>query len=306
MDYINPGIVLMILVAVYQSILSIIAKGISPHISTGVEVLAYYGIPLLFLIPVVIYKAQEYKTNHFGFYFLRGAFASGSVFCFFYASKMIPLSTAALLFNLTPVFVPLFARIFLGEVTSKQVLIGILISLAGVIVVMHPSMIGLFSPVTLVGLASGVLMAMAQVMLRHLSKIKEPPKKIVFYIYLASTFSSLFIILIENRLSDKNALTISTGGHSFLVISMLILLGLISLIAQRTLTKAFQYLPAAKLVPFLYISVPVSSLLGWILWKQQLTPNLLMGAGLILTGVLFITIEKNKESICVQQQEQPL
>lgn len=292
MGFMNPGILLMMLVAVYQSGMSAIVKEIAPHITTGVQVLVYYGIPLLVLMPSVLYKLQQYKTNRFGFYFLRGIFASGSVFCFFYASKMIPLSTAALLFNLTPVFVPIFARFFLREVTSKQVLLGILISLIGVVIVMHPSLYGLFVPASLIGLASGILMAVAQVMLRHLAKIKESVEKIVFYIYFTSTVFSLVIILVESLLTRHNGLAIHLGGHPTLVFALLLALGLISLIAQRTLTKAFQYMPAAKLAPFLYISVPVSSLLGWVIWRQQLTLDLLIGAIFILIGVLFITLEK--------------
>src|SRR3990167_10914102 len=291
----NLGILLMILVAVFQAVMSAIAKGIAPHSTTGVEVLSYYGIPLLVLLPGVFASKQEYKTNRLGFYFFRGVFASGSVFCFFYASKMISLSAAALLFNLTPVFIPLFARLFLGEVTSKAVLIGILISLIGVVIVIHPGVHTFMKPASLIGLGSGILMAMAQVMLRHLAKIKEPVKKIVFYIYFTSTLFSLLIILIESVIRHRDLLSIHIGLHGTWVILLLLSLGLISLVAQHTLTKAFHYMSAAKLAPLLYISVPVSSLIGWVIWRQALTLNLLLGGILILIGVLFITFEKNKE-----------
>ena len=302
MSFINSGITLMILVAVYQSVLSAIAKDIAPSISTGTEVLAYYSIPLIYIIPAMLCNMSHFKTNRLGFYFLRGMFASGSVFCFFYASKTIPLSTAALLFNLTPIFIPIFSRLFLGEVTSKQVACGILISLAGVVVVMHPSYSGLVSCGSLIGLASGVLMALAQVMLRYLSRIKEPVEKIVFYVYLTSTIFSLFVIVFESLIMGENKLVSHTQGSALHAITMLSILGVIGLIAQRTLTKAFQYMPAAKLAPFLYISIPVSSLLGRVIWKQPITADLYIGALLILSGVLFITFEKNRELKCVAQQ----
>lgn len=259
--------------------------------------------PLLFLIPLVLIKWSHYKTNNFLFYLLRGAFAASSVFCFFYASQIVPLSVAAVLFNMTPVFIPLFARIFLNEVTSKQVLCGIALSLVGVIFIIHPKVGGFLSYASLIGLASGILMAVAQVMLRHLVKTKEPSEKIVFYLYLTSMICSIVIILAEMLLSPTKILAVRGQGHVTLVLCGLLALGVISLTAQRILTKAFTYMPAAKLAPFLYISIPVSSLLGWIIWQQQLTMNLLIGSLLIIGGVLFITLDKTKEQKCTLQPQ---
>lgn len=301
MGFINPGILLMILVAAYQSMISMLAKELAPHMSISLQVLVYYTFPLFVLMPWVLANITRYKTNRFFFYLLRGFFASASVLCFFYASNKIALSDAALLFNLTPIFVPLFARLFLGEVTSNQVLFGIMVSLVGVIVVMHPTMNGLLGDGSLIGLASGVFMALAQIMLRYLAKLKESTEKIVFYIYATSVIFSLITIAIESAIKHTDSLIIHPNGHIFFVIVLIIALGVIGLIAQRTMTKAFHYLPASKLVPLLYISVPISSLLGWILWKQQLTLDLWIGASFILTGVLLITFEKKKEITCVVQ-----
>jgi drug/metabolite transporter (DMT)-like permease len=304
MRNINTGILLMMLVAVYQSIMSVIVKLIIPYITTGVQLLAYYMIPLLFLLPIMFIRSSDYKTKHFRLYLLRGIFASSSVFCFFYASQVIPLSVAAVLFNMTPVFIPLIVRIFLNEVTSKQVVCGIGISLGGVFFIIHPGFGGFFSFSSLIGLASGILMAVAQVMLRHLIKTNESSEKIVFYLYLTSTIYSAVIILTEMLISSKKILVIHEKNHAVLVLGGLLGLGIISLTAQRILTKAFQYMPAAKLVPFLYISIPVSSLLGWVIWQQQLTINLLIGSLLIIGGVLFITFDKTEEKICYQDSQQ--
>jgi drug/metabolite transporter (DMT)-like permease len=66
----------------------------------------------------------------------------------------------------------------------------------------------------------------------------------------------------------------------------------LGLLAQRTLTKAFQYLPAAQLVPLLYLSVPFSSLMGWLFWSQRFTSMMLYATVMIVAGICLITLPR--------------
>jgi len=282
----------MLLVALFQSLFSVIVKLLSVNATLGLEVLAYYIIPLLFFIPGLLRSDMVLlKTNRLGFFFLRGLFAASSVFCFFYAARNVHLGVAAVLFNTTPVFVPLLASVFLKEHTSKQVYIGIIISLIGVIVVIHPSFNGLFTFASFVGLASGILMAMAQVMLRYLVNKKVAANQIVFSLYLMSAIAAILILVVESLFVKQNWINLSLHTGYLYIIGLLFLLGISSLIAQRLLTWAFHFMPAGKLVPLLYVSVPVSSLIGWWGWQQYLDIYFYFGAILVLIGVLFIAFE---------------
>ncbi|MDF2690773.1 MAG: rane protein [Gammaproteobacteria bacterium] len=291
MKFINTGILLMLLVAFYQSLMSAIVKAVSPEITTGIEVLAYYAIPLAFLLPLLFKKGlQEFKTDQLPFFFIRGGLSTAAVFCFFYASEHINLGVAAVLFNTVPIFIPLMALIFLNEKTHPLTYLAIIISLLGVVLVINPGVGEFFTPASLIGMASGILMAASQVMLRHLAKNKISVDKIVFYQYLTSSIASLLIIGLELLLFHHSTIFRSIPSKNWLfIIVMLLLLGLISIIAQRTLTKAFHHLPAALLAPFLYVSVPISSLLGWIIWQQRITEMTMLGCFLVILGGCMIT-----------------
>jgi drug/metabolite transporter (DMT)-like permease len=170
--------------------------------------------------------------------------------------------------------------------------------------VIHPQAGQFLTPVSLIGIASGIFMALAQVMLRHLAKIKESTDKIVFHLYVSCTVISLAFILFEKFFVGHNIVKVHSGGHAMFVIIMLITLGCISLIAQRILTKAFSHMPAAKLAPFLYVSIPISSIIGWAFWSQQLDINFYLGGVMILIGILFITLDSKKEKICTLHKQQ--
>lgn len=296
---INAGIMLMLAVAVFQSLMSAIVKGIAPSITTGIQVLFYYGVPLSVIV-LMSFRGQwrSYATPLIWVHFLRGVFAASAVFCFFYASRNMSLGVAAVMFNTSPAFVPLFAGILLREWASKQVLLGIVFSLIGVVVVIHPQPGQFLTPVSFIGLASGVLMAISQVQLRYLTIRKESKECIVFFLYLFCALISSLIILFEVMSHGHSVLQLKSNGHMISITAWLLLLGIISLIAQRTLTRAFIYMPAAQLVPFLYVSIPVSSIIGWVLWLQQLSVPFFVGASLILAGILMISFDNKKEIQC--------
>ncbi len=294
----NLGIFFMLIVALLQSIMSAQVKLISPHITTAVQVLTYYLVPLVFLTPILIKNQLSLKTEYILLHLLRGMFAAGSVFCFFYASQAVPLGVANLLFNCSPIFIPLLSVLFLSEKTSKIVLLGIAISVVGVITVIHPKFDKILTFGNYIGLASGILMAFAQIMLRRLVQVKEPTDRIVFYLYSsAATFSILFI-LVEQIWGGHQLIKIQTNQHAMYVYSLLLILGITSLIAQRILTMAFQYMPAAKLAPFLYVSIPISGFLGWFCWGQGLSAWFYAGGVLILLGMLIIVVDQMKEARC--------
>ncbi len=298
---INLGIILMLITAGYQSVISALVKAVAHDITTEVQVFAYYIIPLIFFIPILCKAGiSSYKTARPLTHFLRGLFAASSVFCFFYTSQHIELGVAAVLFNSSPIFVPLLARIFLGEKTSFLAYCGIIISLVGIIIVMHPGLNSFLSPVAIIGLVAGFLMAVATIFLRYMVKEGESVNKIVFYLYLMCTLVTVVVIttkcIFKHNIVD--AFQINMQDLNF-VITILLSLGVISLIAQRTLTKAFQYMSAGTLMPFLYMSVPISSFIGWVFWRQQFTYSVAIGTLFVVSGVVIIMLEKQIKN-CLQ------
>ena len=292
---INPGILLMLLTAFFQSTMQAVVKSVSTDINTTIQLLAYYGIPLVIFIPLMMkHGLAPYKTKRFPFLLLRGVITTGAVFCFFYTASHMSLGIGAVLFNTTPIFIPLLASFLLKEHTAPKVYLGILISLVGVVIVIHPKPGEFLSFVSLIGLASGFLMAVSQVMLRYLAKLNESVNNIVFYLYLTCVMSTLFFIVLEYFFNHHQTdVHLIHSAHPVFVYGMLFFLGLLSFFAQRALTRAFQYMPAGKLAPYLYVSIPISSLYGWIFWHQQISSTVILGSAVVVVGVCIIAFDLN-------------
>lgn len=287
---INPGVLLMLLTALFQSTMQAVVKSVSTDINTSIQLLAYYGIPLIIFIPIIAKQGiAPYKTKRFSLLLLRGFITSAAVFCFFYTATHMDLGIGAVLFNTTPIFIPLLALIFLKERTDFIVIFGIAVSLIGVIIVIHPKPGEFISYFSLIGVASGLLMAVSQVMLRYLVKMNENVNNIVFYLYLNCIISTILFISVEYIINHQSPLHFSNHNSLLFVYGMLLLLGFLSFFAQRIMTIAFRYMPAAKLAPYLYMSVPISSIYGWIFWKQNLNYVVLLGSLLVVSGVCIIT-----------------
>lgn len=294
---INMGILLMLLTAFTQSMMSAVVKDISMVTSLTSQVLFYYCIPLLFMFLFVIKNGFKfYQTEKITLYLLRSFFAVISVFCFFYAARNIQLGLAALLFNTIPIFVPLMARFFLKEKVTLKIYFGVILSMIGVMVILNPK----FSHINYVGfsigLLSGFFMAIATVIMKYLVTKKEPISRIVFYLYFFSSIITAVILLINILLNYKyRMLNISADFHLTGILLFLLILGILSITAQSAFTKAGQYLMASKLAPFFYVSVPISALIGWIFWRQKFTTFMIVGAVLVFIGICVVTFESPKK-----------
>ena len=166
-------------------------------------------------------------------------------------------------------------------------------ALVGVFVIINPKTRLFQSHVVLIGLLSALFMAISTVLLKYLVKEKEPIGRIIFYQYLwCSVLSIIFLslgVIFKENFSDSS---LHLGNFSTTL--FLIMLGILSVCAQFTLSRASQYLPAGQLAPFFYASVPISSLLGWVVWKQTLSPGMIIGSILIFIGICICTITKRK------------
>jgi drug/metabolite transporter (DMT)-like permease len=130
--------------------------------------------------------------------------------------------------------------------------------------------------VSLVGLASGVLAALAMVSIRRLTR-SEPTLRIVFYFSVVCTAVSA-VPLVWRWQSPEPGLWL-----------MLLAVGVLASLAQSLLTRAYYYAPAAEVGPFTYSTVVFAAMLGWMFWGEIPDVPALAGAVLvILAGILTI------------------
>ncbi len=230
----------------------------------------------LVLIPILYKQGLScVKTRRIGMHTIRSACGVLAMYCFFYALANIELANAMLLKLTAPIFIPIFAILWIREQVTIKTIAGITIGFAGVIIFLNPT--GDIHLAAAVGLAGGALAAAAKVAIRRMSDT-EPTTRIVFYFALLGAVFSAIPILAGDPYFPSPTEWI-----------LLLLLGIVGTCGQFCLTHAYRIAPASQVGPFTYSSLLWASVAGWIFWKELPNTQTLLGASLIITaGIVLI------------------
>ncbi|MFH2001613.1 MAG: DMT family transporter [Planctomycetota bacterium] len=135
----QKGILILGLAAFSFSLFSVFAKAVSPEISTSQLVLIRSAI----IVPVLALWAFQRRQPLFGkkrfLLLLRGGLGSLGLFTFFYALRRLPLADTVLIFQAHPLLVALLAPWLLKERNRPVHWILLLISFAGVALIVGPT-----------------------------------------------------------------------------------------------------------------------------------------------------------------------
>lgn len=130
-----------------------------------------------------------------GLLVVRGIFGFLALSCFYHSIVHLPLADATVIQYTNPVWAGLLAVPFLGERLRRREVVSVLVSMAGVALVMRPSFlfghgVGLEPMTVLIGLLGAMSSGVAYVTVRKLGAT-EHPAVIVFYFSLVSAFAAL-------------------------------------------------------------------------------------------------------------------
>ncbi|MGD2063195.1 MAG: DMT family transporter [Nitrospirota bacterium] len=210
---------------------------------------------LVALLPWLLRRGvPTLSTGCFSLHLLRAVSGVSAMYCFFYAIGRMHLAEAVLLNYTMPLFIPFIALVWLREPIPSGVMGAIAIGFAGLLLILKPGP-GLFTSAAPVGLASGVLAAVAMVSIRRLTRT-EPTTRIVFYFSLIATVVSSL------------PLTWSWQTPTATQWVPLLASGVFATAGQLFLTHGYAHAPAARLGPFIYLAVVFAGLFGWGLWRE--------------------------------------
>jgi drug/metabolite transporter (DMT)-like permease len=250
-------------------------KVASSGLPTEMTVFFRNAVAMLFFLPWLFLRRtpQTLRTNCLRFHLLRAAGGLGSMYCFFYAVGRLRLTDAVVLNYTVPLFIPIIARFWLREPVSRRTLCAVAVGFIGVALILKTGL-ELFQPAGLVGLASGLLAAVAMTAIRRMSG-SEPIVRTVFYF---TAFGTLVFSLPLTWAWQH------PGGH---LLWVLCAMGILAIIAQMFMTKGYSMAPAGQVGPFSYGTVVFVALLGWLLWGETLDTLTFVGAVLTcLAGII--------------------
>lgn len=253
-----------------------IAKEATP----GMIMVSRNLISLLILLPAFLKIKGAFRAEKKGLLLLRALFSFITMFCFYVAVKRLFLMDAVLLLNTGPLFIPLIVSIWDGEVIEKNVLLAVFMGFLGVVFVLKPGF-SFFNIFGLVGLLSGIGIAMSKVTMKKLSKT-ENMVTILFYFFLGNMVLGIFPMVYSWKAVENSM----TWLYLFLI-------GVLSFFFQFFSTKAYTNAHATKVGAIFYFSIILSAVYGWLIWGD--IPDIFTVMGMFLIsfgGIIILNVRK--------------
>lgn len=213
------------------------------------------------------------KLSSQKFLFPRAFLGLLGVFLNFYAITHLKLADSQILNRLSPIWVSLFALIFLKESLTKTQIFSITVALIGALFVIKPGFNFDLLP-AIAGFSSAITAGAAYTLLRHL-RGKERPEIIIFYFSLLSivgSFPFMMINFVPPTLPE---------------VFILLLTGVFASIGQFGLTHAYRHAKASEVSIYTYSGIVFAAIIGFIMWNE--IPDILTVVGgflIILSGYI--------------------
>ncbi|XP_012269778.1 solute carrier family 35 member G1 [Athalia rosae] len=135
------GLMLAALSSLFFSLCSVIVKGLVEVNPMELAAFRFVGV-LLPAIPIVIYKGEHpFPKGRRMMLLLRSFVGTTGLMLSFYAFRHMPLADASVVVFSVPVFVAIFARIFLKEPCGIFNVITVCLTLIGVVLITRPPLI---------------------------------------------------------------------------------------------------------------------------------------------------------------------
>jgi len=248
------------------------------------EIILFRNIPTMIIIPVMIKKANvPLLGNNKPMLWFSGLVTVILMLTGFYAFTTLPLTDAFTIFNLSPLFTFFLAGIFLKEkLHLRQIPLFFFAFIGGLLVIKPGFRIEIFP--AMVALLTAICVAVSHTTLRHL-RLTDHYLVIINYRIFINSLVNLIILILQKSFQMPNPSDLL----------MLTLLGVVTLVTQITVTKAYQLAPASLVSLYTYSQIIFVSIFALLFFKEIPDVFSILGASfIILSGYLNYRYKSNK------------
>jgi S-adenosylmethionine uptake transporter len=204
---------------------------------------------------------------------LRGLFGGLSLMLSFASIQRIGPGESAFLSASSGIFVAALGPWVLKQRNTRSDWLAILGALAGLLLLLQPRLGSTEFMGRLMGLSSGLLAALAYLMIARAGR-SNAPRTVVFYFCLVA-------VLLHGLLFVWHGVPLPEGRWAWV---WTLTAGLTGSIAQFYLTRAYQLAPATLVSAVGYSAPVMSMVLGIFLFNKIPNPVALLGSGLIIAA----------------------
>lgn len=216
----------------------------------------------------------------------RGVFGFLAMILFFYTITTIPLGEAITLNKTSPLFVTVLAYYLLKEKLNKTTLFALLIGFIGVVLIVKP--IGMsISYEHFLGILGGFFAAAAYTTIKKIKDIYDTRVIMLSFVGLGALLPALFFLLahfVEAPESLSFLFPAFSYPSSLKVWGLITLMGVISVMSQWLLTKAYSASNLSIIGVISYTNIPFAIGFGWMLGDALPDALTYFGISLIVLG----------------------
>lgn len=282
----NLAVTLMLISAAAFSVMQVFVKLTSAEISTFEQVFFRNLVSLVLTIFMVlkenIHVREEMRSCQLPM-MGRSVFGFLGILFFFYAVANAPQTDVAMLNRASPVFVTLFAGIFLKEKINPVKIGSVVVCLIGAYVAMNPTFHGDSIFPQFAALMAAVSSGIAYTCLSYCTKTASSSTIILHF----SAFSTLAagLLMLPNFTMPSPKMLL-----------MLLLIGVFAALGQFFLTYAYQAAPASEVSIYQFSGVVFTALFSFLIFQETLNLRSVIG-GLLILAAIFWQFEYHKHHL---------
>ena len=208
----------------------------------------------------------------------RGVLGTSALVCIFYSIRSMPLSISTVIQYTYPIFISIFAGIFINEKITKNIFFALFIGWIGILVILNPNQLSTINVqidniAVLIAFLGSICTALAYVAVKKLS-FTENVYVIIAYFPLVSLITLFPIVLINWITPNLNEIIWIIG------------IGLFTQLGQTFLTIGLKRFPASEASTINYLQVLFGSIWGILFFSEIININFLLGALFVLLGTI--------------------
>ncbi len=235
-----------------------------------------FACGLLFLLPTLLpMLRQGFAPGLLRLHVGRGVVHTLAVMLWFFAMARLPVAEVTAIGYLNPVLVTLGAVVFFGERLALRRILAVLVAIAGAAIILRPGLREL-GPGHLAQMGAAFFFAGSYLFAKRLSA-SESAGRVVAMMSLCVTLGLLpfaLVVWVPVTLVQVAALALVAGFAT---------------LGHYCMSRAFAVAPMTVTQPVTFLQLVWAALLGLLAFGEPLDPFVLLGGGIIIAAISYIT-----------------
>tara|TARA_B100000530_G_C15914881_1_gene470845 strand:+ start:545 stop:1411 length:867 start_codon:yes stop_codon:yes gene_type:complete len=280
------GILLMIITTIVFASQDGLSKYLATEYNVYMVVMIRYWFFAAFVISVSSQKTggikRVAKTKSPILQIFRSLILVAEMCITILAFTLLGLAETHAIFASYPLIIAMLSGPILGEYVGWRRWLAICVGFIGILIILNPGN-GIFSPYALVPLVGAILFALYGLLTRYVGQYDNSSASFFW----TGVVGSIAMTIIGLNYWDP----VSKSDWS-----IMLLLSASGVVGHYLLIKCYEVAEASAVQPFAYLQLIWASMIGIIIFGEQITTNVLIGACIIVGAGLFTLWRERKVS----------